>query len=132
MLLKTSAIVTLIALAALPMKPEDVQAHKGRMANVAVLEQDLQNAIHARAARRAARAADAMVVFLAREEAYWEKTQLDDPIRLARKNTADARAISAAARARRYDDARLGIERLQSNCVACHGSHPENRIPLQN
>jgi hypothetical protein len=132
MLLKTWAAVTLIALTALPMKPEDVQAHKGRMVQVAVLEQDIQNAVHARARAQIVRAADSLAGVLAKEEAYWQKTQLEDAIELAKKNTAAAKAIAAAGRARRYDDARLGVERLQANCVACHGSHPENRVPIQN
>lgn len=132
MLLKTSAIVTMIALTALPMKPEDVQAHKGRMVQVAVLEQEIQNAVHAKAGPRIARTADALAGVLAKEEAYWEKSQLADAIELAQSNTAAARAIAGAGRARRYADARLGVERLQANCVACHGSHPENRVPIQN
>jgi hypothetical protein len=132
MLLKTSAIVTFIALTALPMKPEEVQAHKGRMVSVAVLEQDIQTAVQMRSSRLAARAADSLASVLTKEEAYWNRTQLEDAIALSKKNTEAAKLIAKAARASRFDDARLGIERLQANCVACHGSHPENRVPIQN
>ncbi len=116
-----------VSVATIPLSPAEVQAHRMRMISTEMLESQVEDALASKELRAAARAAKSLAPILAAEERYWDKTGLSDALSYARRNRQAAARLAEATRHGELGEASAELDAMRANCVACHGSHPENR-----
>jgi hypothetical protein len=100
--------------------------HKQWMDDAADIQDDLRDAISAKAGAKVADAAGKLAAILVKTERYWAAKQADDIVKLAHSSSTLATAIAAAGKAGKFAQASSAFTKLSAECNACHDLHPES------
>ena len=114
-------------------RAEDERAlHKQRMDTAQDTKDDLRDALDGKSRDKAAEPAQTLLKLAEQEETYWQKTKLDDAVKLAQQNVAESRAILGAVKEENFEQAAQAFQDLEKTCRACHDLHPEKRLTSKN
>jgi hypothetical protein len=101
--------------------------HKQWMSDAGDLQEDLRDALAAKAAPKVAEAGDKLQKILTQTEQYWAAKHADDVVQLARGAETLNRQMITAAKAGKMDQASDAFTKLGAACNKCHDLHPEKR-----
>jgi len=125
-------ILPFISLLLLAAADDERAQHKARMNTAQDVKDDLKDALDGKSREKALEPAETLVKLAEQEEAYWQKTKLDDAVKLAQQNLANSRAIVGAVKEEHFDKAVQAFGDLEKTCRACHDLHPEKRLTSGN
>lgn len=112
---------------AAPLAQGDAAAHKAWMSDAADAQDELREALAAKALAKAEPPAAKLDELMGKTEQYWAGKHADDIVKLAQESRALAKQVVAAAKARSLTRANAAFEKMNKTCNACHDLHPEKR-----
>ena len=123
-----AAVVGLVMAAAIATAQTPTAAdHKQWMDDAADIQDDLRDALTAKAGARVADAAGKLDAILVKTERYWAAKHADDIVKLAHSSSTLAKEIGAAGEAGKLAQASDAFTKLSAQCNTCHDLHPEKR-----
>ncbi|MEO6341180.1 MAG: hypothetical protein ABIO39_14150 [Caulobacteraceae bacterium] len=109
-------------------QPYEVAAHRQRMKDAERLMTGALDGVTQHSKGKAASAGRKLSSLLAKEEAYWRRSGLDDALSVAQRSLAAAGEITRSAEAGQFEPAAAAVGEVRATCIGCHELHPENRI----
>jgi 5'-deoxynucleotidase YfbR-like HD superfamily hydrolase len=110
-----------------PARTIDAATHKQLMSDAGDLQEDLREALAAKANAKVVSAAAKLEKIFVQTEQYWAAKHADDVVALARASQTLTKEVATAARAGKTAQAQDAFTRLGVTCNQCHDLHPEKR-----
>lgn len=121
--MKTFLLLALLAQAAV----WSADQHKAGMNDASDLQEDVRDAMAAKAGDKVSAAALKIEALMGRTEDYWAAKKQADVVKLAQTSRALARELAADAKSGKLDQAAETFGKLNASCNTCHDLHPEKR-----
>jgi len=95
---------------------DEAARHKERMDTAQDAKDDLKDALDSKSREKAVEPAEKLVQLSEQEEDYWKQAKLEREVKLAQQSVSASRAIAAAVKDERFDEALRAYGELESTC----------------